>query len=667
MSPEDLTGFVYVGSPRISPDGSRIVFTHKTVGEKNNYRTNLWMVPTDGSDEPRPYTSSDKDAAPSWSPDGGSIAFISHRVKRHPQIHIISSSGGESRRLTNFREGSLGAFAWSPDGKQIAVAFRPTAEERTEAAEKKRTDTGESDPPYVLEEPWYRLDGDGYFGHQRYTLWVVDVETGERREIYNKDYFGFFTFAWSPDSRTLAVTTNRSRRAYIDHWRDEIILLDVRTKKIRDVPNLPEGPKTAIAWSPDGSTLAYAGREGHDSVYSTNNLHLYVCDPKTGNVRNLLAKTDYCMLAVTLSDTSEAAFSPSLRFSPDSKRIYMKLGWHGQAHIASVGRRGGAITFHTKGNVDLDLGTIDDACEKVAITRNRVDQLAEIGVASMRTDPFDVTMLTRFNQALLNQRTLAKITSSWVKTDDGTKVQVWCMLPPNHTSGSRKKYPAVLEIHGGPHAQYGVGFFHEFQVLAAAGYAVFFSNPRGSKGYGQEHCAAIRGDWGSADWVDMQAVIAHMKAHPNVDAKRMGVMGGSYGGYMTNWIIGHTNEFAGAITDRCVSNLVSMGGNSDFIDPPDDYFPGNFWDRPEARWQQSPIRLFGRVRTPTLIIHSEGDLRCNIEQSEQVFSALKLRKVPARFVRYPRSTSHGMSRMGPPDMRLHRLHEILNWWNKYLA
>jgi WD40 repeat protein len=169
--------------------------------------------------------------------------------------------------------------------------------------------------------------------------------------------------------------------------RDEIILLDVRTKKIRDVPNLPEGPKTAIAWSPDGSTLAYAGREGHDSVYSTNNLHLYVCDPKTGNVRNLLAKTDYCMLAVMLSDTSEAAFSPSLRFSPDSKRIYMKLGWHGQAHIASVGRRGGVITFHTKGNVDFDLGTIDDACEKVAITRNRVDQLAEIGVASMRTGP----------------------------------------------------------------------------------------------------------------------------------------------------------------------------------------------------------------------------------------------------------------------------------------
>ena len=157
-----------------------------------------------------------------------------------------------------------------------------------------------------------------------------------------------------------------------------------------------------------------------------------------------------------------------------------------------------------------------------------------------------------------------------------------------------------------------------------------------------------------------------MRNHPNVNQKKMGVMGGSYGGYMTNWIIGHTREFAGAITDRCVSNMVSMGGSSDWLEKEDGYFPGNFWDRPEPRWKQSPIRHIGNARTPTLIIHSEGDLRCNIEQSEQVFVALKLLGVPTRFVRYPRSTSHGMSRSGPPDMRLHRLHQILEWWSKYL-
>jgi acylaminoacyl-peptidase len=158
-----------------------------------------------------------------------------------------------------------------------------------------------------------------------------------------------------------------------------------------------------------------------------------------------------------------------------------------------------------------------------------------------------------------------------------------------------------------------------------------------------------------------------MKVQPHVDARRMGIMGGSYGGYMTNWAIGHTNDFAAAITDRCVSNLVSMQGSSDFLEPPDLYWPGNAWDRPEALWEQSPLKYFGQVKTPTLIIHSEGDLRCNIEQAEQVFSALKLRNVATRLIRYPRSTSHGMSRCGPPDMRVHRLQQILSWWKKYLG
>ncbi len=161
-------------------------------------------------------------------------------------------------------------------------------------------------------------------------------------------------------------------------------------------------------------------------------------------------------------------------------------------------------------------------------------------------------------------------------------------------------------------------------------------------------------------------MIKLMQEHAHVDPQRLGVMGGSYGGYMTNWVIGHTNDFAGAITDRCVSNVVTLGGTGDFVEEPDRYFPGNFWDRPEGRWEQSPIKYIGKARTPTLIIHSEGDLRCNIEQAEQVFTALKLLGVPTRFVRYPRSTSHGLSRSGPPDMRLHRLNQILGWWGKYL-
>jgi dipeptidyl aminopeptidase/acylaminoacyl peptidase len=279
--------------------------------------------------------------------------------------------------------------------------------------------------------------------------------------------------------------------------------------------------------------------------------------------------------------------------------------------------------------------------------------------------PLATKVLTRFNTALMQQLEISAPEAHWIESADGTKAHVWVIKPLGFKTG--RKYPTVLEIHGGPHAQYGETFFHEFQVLAAAGYVVVYSNPRGSKGYGDAHCTAIKGNWGQADWRDVQAVIGFMKSLPYVDTGRLGVMGGSYGGYMTNWAISHTDEFAAAITDRCVSNLVSMVGSSDLPLVPGEYWDGNSWDNTEAIWQQSPLKHFGNVKTPTLIIHSEGDLRCNVEQAEQVFVALKLRKVPTRFVRYPSSTSHGLSRSGPPDLRVHRLRQILAWWKKYLG
>jgi dipeptidyl aminopeptidase/acylaminoacyl peptidase len=273
--------------------------------------------------------------------------------------------------------------------------------------------------------------------------------------------------------------------------------------------------------------------------------------------------------------------------------------------------------------------------------------------------------LTGFNAALLDEVELSRPEEHWVKSSGGTAVHVWVMKPPGWKAGM--KVPAVLEIHGGPHAQYGWTFFHEFQVLAARGHVVFFSNPRGSKGYGEKHSMAIVGKWGGVDWEDIQAVTGFIRDQPYVDRKRMAVMGGSYGGYMTNWTVGHSREFAAAITDRCVSNLLSFGGSSDFPLVCDDYWPGAAWDRSERLWEQSPVRWLKGAKTPTLILHSEGDLRCNIEQAEQVFTALKQIGVPTRFVRYPASASHGLSRSGPPDLRLHRLGQILEWLAKYLG
>jgi len=340
------------------------------------------------------------------------------------------------------------------------------------------------------------------------------------------------------------------------------------------------------------------------------------------------------------------------------------------------------VTLHTDGSADLMPGSTSIDGHRIACIRSAPTEPPEIAVAEVLGRQFDAVPRTRFNANYIGGRRLAKPNEHWVLPGGGerahdaarrgarargssTAVHTWVMRPP--PGAPKRQGAAVLEVHGGPHAQYGVAYFHEFQVLAAAGYTVVFSNPRGSKGYGARFCGAIRGRWGTADWDDVKSVTRFMSRLPGVRRSRLAIMGGSYGGYMTNWAIAHSRDYRAAITDRCVSDLVSMCGSSDFPEVPDLYWTGVSWDRPQSLWRSSPIAHFKGVTTPTLIIHSEGDLRCNIEQAEQVHAALVAQGVPCRFVRYPKQTSHGMSRVGPADLRIHRLGQILDWWATRLA
>jgi acylaminoacyl-peptidase len=761
IAPEDLLRFRVVSDPQIAPDGRRIVFVEMHAGPRNEYVSNLWMVGAEkgtgqslphprgrlsphplplsrkerGESVPQQFTNGGNDHTPRWSPDGARIAFI--RSAAHggqAQIYTIAAAGGEARKLTDFPEGAIRTFRWSPDGKWLAVSFRPEAPQWTEAAKEDRKAQGLSDPPRVIEGLWYRHDGDGYFGARRHALYLVDVrgkgdrsnlpERPERccaqigpvpfsamRLLYGEDTLGEFSFDFSPDSRQLVVATNRDREPTLHPEKDELLRIAVATGKITPIPGLPPGPKTSVRWSPDGRTIAYAGRIGTDPLYSTENAELFVCDvgprksglrkrgqaPFAGTAqrvlrtkgacplfRSLTVEADVCLRAEGIADTAVAFGDPALRFSPDSRRIYMRLSVRGESHVASVAVRGGPLVFHTRGARDVRMGNFSRDGRRMALTVGDAITPAEVAVLDCGAGAANAVRhprkLTNLNGPLLAELRLSRPESHWIRSADGHRFQVWIIRPPcgadlpaarNGTkipaAKRQRKLPAVLEIHGGPHAQYCATLFHEFQVLAAAGHVVFYSNPRGSKGYGRDHCAAIRGRWGTADWTDVQAVIALMKRQPFVDPRRLGVIGGSYGGYMTNWVISHRRDFAAAVSDRSISNLVSWSGTTDIIEPTEHYFAGNFWDQPEARWEQSPLKHLGRVKTPTLIIHSEGDLRCSIEQAEQLYAALNLLGVPARFVRYPANTSHGMSRNGPPDLRLDRLRQILAWWRKYLG
>ena len=674
VRPDDILRFVLVGDPQLSPDGSQVLFTRKTVDEKNRTVGQLWSVGLDGA--LRQWTGGEKGSGGGrWSPDGSAIFFVSARDET-AQIYTIPTGGGEARRLTAFPEGSLGEVKPSPDGTKLAVAFRPKMAGETKEAKKLREEKGLSEPPVEIDHLLYRLDGDGYFANERYALYLVDAKTGERTKLLDADPHGSYAYDWAPSSDELAVVHNASDRPFVDPpdkqvWR---VRLDGTATVLE---GLPKGDKEAPRWSPDGRWIAYAGDVDERDPWGTRNTKLYLAPAEGGSFRDLTGATDYDLSVATLSDTKEAAFGATVEWKSDSSGLYVQVGTKGEQQLGFVPLDGG-VELLTEGRHTLTVGNAHGG--RVAAVWGDATTLPEVAVIEpeLATGRLVPKVLTGFNLEIMEELAIAAPEEVWIDTTDGLKVHGWVLrsstpsptVPPSGRSSLQgEPSPAVLQIHGGPHTQYGWAFFHEFQCQVADGYSVVYTNPRGSKGYGEAWTAAIRGDWGHKDWEDVSAAKEWMKAQPWVDPAKMAIMGGSYGGYMTNWAVGHTHDFACAITDRCVSNMVSMGGNSDFPFNKDGYFGGSVYGSLEAIapvWRQSPLAHFEGVRTPTLVIHSVGDLRCNIEQGEQVFSALQMQGVPSRFVRYPATTSHGMSRSGPADLRMHRLREILGWLGRFL-
>ena len=665
ITPQDLLKLVGVGDTRMSPDGRQVLFQRKIVGARNAYETSVWVADADCKRAPRAVTKGPKDTLARWSPDGTKIAFIRNDAALAPRIMIVSHKGGAPRELLSMPHGAVRDLAWSPCGRRLAFGFRATQAQWSAQAKKAREQHGLSTPPRVIENENYRLDGDGYFDGQRFALQVLDVERGNVEEVFT-DTLGLYSFDWSPDGNALVVAGNKNPRASWSSLDTELFIVSFGARAKHEtarMTGIAKGPKSQPRWSPDGFSIAWAGRVGADSMYGTANVELFVHDCRARKTTCLTTKSDLCLMASTLSDAGDPAFEPQLRWFPDSSAIFFRAGWHGSGRVASVAARGGPIAFHTDLGAEISLGTFSADGWRLSCVRSTATQPGEVHVLEVKRGIFAAHRATKFNDALVAKLELVEPKERWITAKDGHKVHCWTMRP----RAAKGRVPAILEVHGGPHAQYGMTFFHEFQLLCAQGYEVWFSNPRGSKGYGMKHTAAIRGAWGTKDWMDIQAVIATMRTDRGIDRARMGIMGGSYGGYMANWAVAHDHNFRAAISDRCVSNLVSHAGNSDHPEVPNQYWKGAAFDQPQALWRASPIAHFKNARTPMLLIHSEGDLRCNIEQSEQIHTALCTMNVPTRFVRYPRETSHGLSRMGPPDLRMHRLGEIISWWKRWMV
>jgi dipeptidyl aminopeptidase/acylaminoacyl peptidase len=440
--------------------------------------------------------------------------------------------------------------------------------------------------------------------------------------------------------------------------------MSIEGKNIKKIPT-PAGPVMAPTFSADSKKIAYIGHAKPDDAWGVENLHVWVVG--SGGrpaAKDIIPKFDRQVVDSTLGDIGEGLEIPPLRWSNDGRRIYFASSDTGSTHIFYAPSRGGPPTRVTHRNCHIKDYDLNGGKKNIAVVYSDLTTPPEVHLipAVYGGDKKSKTLISP-NKKLFSEIQFRKPKEIWFRAYDGTELQGWLVTPPKFNP--KRKYPAILEIHGGPRTQYGFTFFHEMLYLAAKGYVIFYTNPRGGTGRGETFADAISGGWGEIDYADCMAAADYLERRTFVNKNRMGVTGGSYGGYMTNWMIGHTDRFRAAVTQRSVVDLESFYGSSDIGYTLSREFDGHPWQNRENYQKCSPLTYAGNIKTPLLIIHSENDLRCSIEQAEQLFATLKMMRKTVEFVRFP-GEPHGLSRHGRPDRRVARLEWISKWFDRYL-
>ena len=653
---DDLYKIRVPSEPCVSPDGKRVVFTVDRMDKKDKkYYRNIHIVGTNGKNKRQLTFGQRNDHSPAWSPSGTTIAFISKRGTTS-QIWRLPMDGGESRPLTRLSRGAVSHIRWSPDGRNILFLFHPLGKE-VKVDQEGKPET----PAYRhIQEIWYRLDGEGYFDSENTHVWVANTRSGAAKQLVTGDYDDLHP-CWSPDGNEIAFVSLRETDWRYRPEEQEIYRVPAHGGPIKTV-RTPKGPKDGgISYSPDGQSIAYIGHDQPYRGWGTVNSILNTVGINGKNHQKIGRNLDRTSDLITLGDiTPSFGVANTPIWSIDGKRIYYGISNEGCQHIVEANPRTGKTRIVTADNtVAISRSTGDG---QTVMVFNGASLASPDELYSLDMESGETKQISTFNRRFVNSVNYS--VAEEISFKNGRQgLMGWMVKPPGFNP--RKKYPLVLNIHGGPRAQYGRTFYHEMYVLAQAGYVVVYTNPRGSQGYGEKFARAIEGQWAEPAMGDLMAALDHVVSLGCIDENRMGVTGGSYGGYMTNWLVTHTDRFRAAVTQRCVSDLSSMFGNSDVGWDLSWEFGGAPWDNRETYLKWSPITYVEKCTTPLLIIHSEFDLRCNIEQGDQMFMALKYLKREVEYVRFP-DEPHGLSRHGRPDRREARLKFIVDWFDRYL-
>lgn len=651
---EDLYRLASVTDPRLSPDGTKAAFVHTTMSkEKNDYVSNIFVLDLPTGEYEQWTYGKDRNTAPRWSPDGKKLAFVSNRTDKN-QIYVMPVTGGEARPVTKLKNGATNPV-WSPDSKTIAFHAVVKSGEPLEATEKEEENKKKEPEPVEVTKMKYKADTVGLYTGKYQQLALLDVET-EKVELLTEEERHHTVLDWSPDGRYLVFSADYSEDEDFSFIQD-IYLYDLETKEKRNLTN-GQGLFFDGKFSPDGRYVAMIGNDFTYKNATLNGVWLY--DLENQELKNISQSWDIPVGDYVAADFQQGAVSPGIIWTGDSSGIYFTASESGSVNLYFTDLAG---NYRAVTKEEGHLFGVSLTAGKAVATVSYPVEPSEVYSIDLSTGKLD--KLTSFNKKALENIELSRPESFTYKSVDDWTVHGWIMKPVGFEE--RKKYPLILEIHGGPHTMYANTYFHEMQMLAAQGFAVLYVNPRGSHGYGQQFVDAVRGDYGGKDYEDLMAAVDYaLETFDFIDETRLGVTGGSYGGFMTNWIVGHTNRFKAAVTQRSISNWISFYGVSDI----GYYF--NEWQHLldkndfEGLWKISPLRYVDQIETPLLILHSEEDLRCPIEQAEQLYIALKHRRKTTKLIRFPKS-NHELSRSGIPNLRMRRLHYIKDWFIEYLS